>query len=339
MACEEEGEHRLTGIGADAFYYDGTGNRLKAVRGGVTTQYVYDANGNLLAEADQTGAITAYYIYGQGLLGRITPGGQSYSYHFDGTGHTVAMTGASGGIVNQYSYSPYGQLLAKQEAIPQPFTYVGQLGVMTEPNGLYYMRARYYDPSTGRFISEDPIGLDGGTNLYAYAANNPVLLNDPNGQCPWCVGAVIGGAIGGTANALGTYFSGGSAGEIATAFAVGAFVGGAFGATGGAAGSLGVWVGTGATSGSITAGATTALNGGSISDSLTAAAIGAGVGAVAGAVGNRIAVGSAIAAVRRGSGVTSAITRGDRFGSVGGAASGVGLSGLANGLGSSGKRF
>ena len=190
-------EHRLTGIGADAFYYDGTGNRLKAVRNGVTTKYIYDAQGNLLAETDQAGAVTAYYIHGLGLLAMITPDNHSYSYHFDATGHTVALTGATGGILNKYSYSPYGQLLAKQETIAQPFTYVGQQGVMTEPNGLYYMRARYYDAETGRFISEDPIGLDGGINLYAYVGGNPVSLVDPSGLIPpgWAEQNLYGGLI------------------------------------------------------------------------------------------------------------------------------------------------
>ncbi|MDD5452109.1 MAG: RHS repeat-associated core domain-containing protein [Desulfovibrionales bacterium] len=55
---------------------------------------------------------------------------------------------------------------------------------MTEPNGFYYMRARYYDPNVGRFISEDPIGFEGGdVNLYAYVGNNPIMLIDPLGLC------------------------------------------------------------------------------------------------------------------------------------------------------------
>jgi len=66
----------------------------------------------------------------------------------------------------------------------QPFKFVGQFGVMQEPNGFYYMRARYYDPKVGRFISEDPIGFEGGdVNLYNYASNNPLLLIDPLGLC------------------------------------------------------------------------------------------------------------------------------------------------------------
>ncbi|MBT1075745.1 RHS repeat-associated core domain-containing protein, partial [Geobacter grbiciae] len=62
------------------------------------------------------------------------------------------------------------------------FKYVGTYGVMSEPNGLYYMKARYYDPSVGRFISEDPKGLSGGdVNLMAYVQNNPINFIDPTG--------------------------------------------------------------------------------------------------------------------------------------------------------------
>jgi RHS repeat-associated protein len=84
--------------------------------------------------------------------------------------------------VNKYAYTPFGGIANQQEAVAQPFKFVGQYGVMAEPNGLYYMRARYYDPSVGRFISEDPSGFGGGdVNLYAYCGNNPVLLIDPEG--------------------------------------------------------------------------------------------------------------------------------------------------------------
>ena len=64
----------------------------------------------------------------------------------------------------------------------EPFQYVGKYGVMSEPNGLYYMRARMYDPSVGRFISEDPKSFDGGdVNLMAYVQNNPIMGIDPLG--------------------------------------------------------------------------------------------------------------------------------------------------------------
>lgn len=112
----------------------------------------------------------------------VTPSDEVYCYHFNATGSTVAMTDSSQTMVNKYAYDPFGKVTNQEEAIPRPFKFVGQYGVMTEPNGFYYMRARYYDPNVGRFISEDPIGFEGGdVNLYAYVGNNPVNLIDPLG--------------------------------------------------------------------------------------------------------------------------------------------------------------
>jgi RHS repeat-associated protein len=127
----------------------------------------------------------------------VTPTGSSYTYHYNGIGSTVAMTDSSKAIVNKYFYTAFGVITNQQETVLQPFKYVGQAGVMQEPNGFYYMRARYYDPAIGRFISEDPIGFEGGdVNLYAYASNNPVNFFDSNGK--WvvnAVGAVLGAGV------------------------------------------------------------------------------------------------------------------------------------------------
>jgi len=181
-------EHRLTGISGasinEQFRYDGAGNRLEVVRNGVVTRYVYDLNGNLIAEATGNNVITRYYIHGLGLLAMATPAGALYCYHFDATGHTVALTDIGKRIINKYAYTPDGVVANQEETVPQPFKYAGRHGVMAEPDGFYYMRARYYDPQVGRFISEDPLGFDGGDiNLYAYAGNNPVMLVDPMGLC------------------------------------------------------------------------------------------------------------------------------------------------------------
>jgi len=201
-------EHRLKTIGGTTqFYYDGSGNRLKATRAGVTTKYIYDASGRLLAEANASNVITRYYIYGNGLLAMVTPEGQTYCYHFNGIGSTVAITDNTQAIVNQYSYDVFGNIANQQEnmlnndtkLLNQPFKYVGKYGVMKEPNGFYYMKARYYDPAVGRFISEDPIGFDGGdVNLMAYVGNNPVNGIDPSGlfwfRQDWQTDFVVGRA-------------------------------------------------------------------------------------------------------------------------------------------------
>lgn len=176
-----DSDRRLAAIGSTAqFFYDGTGKRLKAVRSGVTTRYIYDPWGNLLAEADALNRITRKYIYGNGLLSVVTPDAR-YCYHFNATGSTVALTDMSQAVVNSYAYDPFGVILGQQETISQPFKFVGQYGVMAEPSptggqtGLYYMRARYYDPNVGRFISEDPIGFAGGdVNLSAHVRNQPL---------------------------------------------------------------------------------------------------------------------------------------------------------------------
>ncbi len=172
----------MTGFSGASFSYEGSGNRLQAVRNGVTTRYIYDMRGNLLAEADGNNNITRYYIYGKGLLAMVTPAGQVYCYHYNAVGSTIALTDQNQAMVNKYAYDPFGNVGNQVEAIQQPFKYVGQYGVMTEPNGFYYMKARYYDPQVGRFISEDPIGFDGGdVNLSTYVGNNPVNKIDPLG--------------------------------------------------------------------------------------------------------------------------------------------------------------
>jgi RHS repeat-associated protein len=98
---------------------------------------------------------------------------------------------------------------------------------MTEPNGFYYMRARYYDPDVGRFISEDPIGFKGGdVNLYAYVQNNPVNFVDPSGKIPPnLVTGGIGAAIGGATAFINAYSSGARGWDLALQTSAGTGVG------------------------------------------------------------------------------------------------------------------
>ena len=161
------------------YRYDGLGNRVARIENSVEKRYVGG-----LAETDASGNITAYYVYGLGLISKITPSNQSYFYHFDGLGSTVGISDLTGSVVNKYAYDAFGKVLSQDEGIPNPFKYVGGFGVMDEGNGILYMRARYYDPEVGRFISKDPIGLAGGLNQYTYVVSNPVNLTDPNGLEP-----------------------------------------------------------------------------------------------------------------------------------------------------------
>ncbi len=167
------------------YFYDGKGRRRKKIVNGKVTKYILDINSPLfkvLAETNESGEIQSYYVYGIGLISKITADGQPYYYHYNSLGSTIALTDASGSITDKYAYDDFGRIVNQVGITENPFKYVGRYGVMDEGNGLYFMRARYYDATVGRFLSLDPIGLDGGDlNLYSYVGNNPINWFDPWG--------------------------------------------------------------------------------------------------------------------------------------------------------------
>src|SRR6185437_10933981 len=80
----------------------------------------------------------------------------------------------------KYTYDSFGKLTATNGSLTNPFRYTGR--EFDSETGLYYYRARYYDPTTGRFLSEDPIEFKGGINFYTYVGNNAPNLTDPEGN-------------------------------------------------------------------------------------------------------------------------------------------------------------
>jgi RHS repeat-associated protein len=86
---------------------------------------------------------------------------------------------SSGTLANTYTYDSFGNLTTSTGTVSNPFQFTGR--EFDPETGLYYYRARYYDPTTGRFLSEDPLEFGGELNFYRYAQNNPVLLIDPLG--------------------------------------------------------------------------------------------------------------------------------------------------------------
>jgi RHS repeat-associated protein len=105
------------------------------------------------------------------------------TYHFDYRGNTVAMTDGGGNVTDRVSYSPYGSIVARTGTNDTPFLFNGIYGVHTEVSGLYYMRARFYNPTICRFVNPDPSALNRGLNLYTHANGNPVSMIDPLGLC------------------------------------------------------------------------------------------------------------------------------------------------------------
>ena len=123
-------------------------------------------------------------MYGPGLLYEVDANGNAKTYHYDSRGSSVALTSNSGGVIDRMEYSPYGTMTRHTIGTSDtPFLYNGRFGVMTDANGLLYMRARYYNPYIKRFINADPSGMAGGMNWYAFADGNPISEMDPFGLC------------------------------------------------------------------------------------------------------------------------------------------------------------
>jgi RHS repeat-associated protein len=177
------------------------------------------------AIAEITGsAITATYLTGLQLdevLARYAGSGNN-TLLTDVLGSVIAQTNDQQGIQNFYAYTPYGEVQPLGPDDNNPIQYTARENDQT---GLYYYRARYYDPVLKRFISEDPIGLNGGLNVYSYVNGDPVSFTDPNGELafaiPVAIGAVIGGGTGAiqARNSCSSIFAGALTGALAGAAA------------------------------------------------------------------------------------------------------------------------
>jgi RHS repeat-associated protein len=169
--------------GTTTYTYNALGQRVASTSNGQTTHYLIDpaSGSNVIGTYSGTGTLIANYAYGLGLTSQDTASGSAY-YDFDGIGSTVGLSNAAGSYVNSYSYLPFGESLMSSQTVPNPFQFVGQLGVMTEAAGTDLMQARYFDSLTGRFLSADPLGLAGGqTNLFTYVMNSPTNYTDASG--------------------------------------------------------------------------------------------------------------------------------------------------------------
>jgi RHS repeat-associated protein len=187
-----DGGSRLSGYsgsdGAASATYDAFGMRVATSSAAGARSYVWNYALDLPSVAtvrDDAGDLR-YYIHTPAgkLLYAIEAGGARHFYHFDETGSAVALTDDSGSITDSYAIAPYGETVTQTGTTENPFTWMGAWGVMQEGStGLYYMRARYYDSTTARFLSPDPVSsLDPKKiNPYQYAGANPLGRVDAMG--------------------------------------------------------------------------------------------------------------------------------------------------------------
>lgn len=162
-----------------SFTYDVLGRRVQVASGAQTTTYAYDG-ANIHLEYGGTSLVASYTdpLSVDNPL-EMRRGGQSYYYLSDVAGNVTGLSDASGSPAATYSYDAFGVPASSTGTVANPFTYAGR--ELESKSGLYYNRARYYEPTTGRFLSEDPAP---SVNGYPYVRNDPVDFNDPTGAGP-----------------------------------------------------------------------------------------------------------------------------------------------------------
>ncbi len=192
--------------GTVSFKYDPFGRRIQKSAPSGTVNYLYDGP-NLLEEVDGSSNALARYtegLNGDEWLAELRSGTSSY-YEQDDLSSVSSLSSSAGALANTYSYNSFGKLSASTGSLTNPFQYSGR--EFDSETGIYYYRSRYYDPGSGRFLGEDPVGFLTGPNFYTYVWNQPLMYSDPTGRnplvgvLPWAgglggEGAAAAGAVG-----------------------------------------------------------------------------------------------------------------------------------------------
>jgi RHS repeat-associated protein len=187
-----------------SFQYDAFGRRTSKTINGDTVAYLYD--GVNVVQEQAAGSPTANLLTGgvDHVFSRSDVGGIK-TLLSGGQDSTLAITNAAGSVETEYTYDPFGNTTASGTVSGNSTQYTGR---ENDGTGLYYYRNRYYSPTLQRFISEDPIGLAGGLNVYEYTGNNPITRTDPFGtDWTWtvlCYAAHISAGFGDTVSFGGT---------------------------------------------------------------------------------------------------------------------------------------
>lgn len=171
------------GSGNASLTYDAASRLRTLTKGSDSSRFGYDGESMISEHDHNTGALKTRYVHGPSAdepLIRYTYSGSSVTkewYVTDRLGSVTGLANASGVSTAVNHYDPYGQPQAGNEG---RFQYTGQ--VWLEEVGLYYYKARFYDPITKRFINPDPIGYGDGMNMYAYVGGDPLNATDPSGM-------------------------------------------------------------------------------------------------------------------------------------------------------------
>lgn len=181
-------ENRLASVtlpgsgGTVSFKYDPFGRRVYKSSSSGTAVYAYDGD-NLIEETNSSGTVVARYSQGLNVdepLAMLRSSTTSY-YEADGLDSVSSLSNAAGALAQTYTFDSFGNQTESSGSLTNSFRYAGR--EFDAETGLYYMRARYFDPATGRFLSEDPTGFDGdAVDFYGYGGENPTNSIDPFGE-------------------------------------------------------------------------------------------------------------------------------------------------------------
>ena len=170
----------ILGATSAEFQYDALGRRTASNASGTETGFLYDGT-NLRQTIVQ--AISFVNLIGSSIPDEyflVADSTGSRTILADGLRSTVATVNESGSLTMQHTYEPFGRSLVSGSSDGASIAFTGR---EDDHTGFLFYRARYYSPSAGRFVSEDPSGFDDGQNPYSYASNSPTNFVDPFGLC------------------------------------------------------------------------------------------------------------------------------------------------------------
>ena len=184
-----DAKNRIQEIGGEGnqYHYDVENNRVSMSSQGISMTYTYDTSGGRnrlvwMEDQDNQGTV---FVYGADGLMWSKSDGEYKIYHYDYRGSVVAVTDENGNLTDEIRYNAYGSVVGRTGTDLLIIGYNGRDGVLTEPNGLLFMRARYYSPALKRFMNADiilgSIADPSTLNLYAYVNGNPISYVDPFG--------------------------------------------------------------------------------------------------------------------------------------------------------------